>query len=454
MSDTKPPPWSEEAERALLGALLLGTEPSLEALRKIAWLDAQYFYSEKHQVIYRAIRAVDAKRELVQLTTVSEALQAASKLGAAGGPAYVAGLIDELPQPAGAESNARIIQEHYGRRKLQELGGELQRCVMAGDLSPADMLNAVRDRVDTIEAGLHLDTEAATLAEYEQAFFARLDQDRKRPAIASPWNSLNEQLGKGFTQGLYMLAATPGAGKTTLCLHLAHYLAMQQVPVIFAALEMPRDHLIKRLLAHHTDTTWSELLIPGDLAPEKIQALHDAYTQLKGDAGDFLELHECAPAERPHVGGWLEHKVRRIRDRHKRPPFVIVDYLQLLAPPEEWKGDRRNAVGHNAYLLKALSTSLDCTVFAISSISRAHYEKEADATSATPDHTKLLGVFKESGDVDYSMDVGLVLQQEPQSQRFTITVCKNRFGPSGGVVKLEGNLATGVFTEPSFSEYH
>ncbi|MEK7766428.1 MAG: DnaB-like helicase N-terminal domain-containing protein, partial [bacterium] len=120
------PPQNLEAERAALGSMLLGNEASREALAKVAGsLQIFDFYRTGHQRVYAAVRGLFERGEKVDLITVTEWLRKAGELEPAGGYAYVAGLVDEIPLAANIEEYAKIIKDKALMRRLMEVGSDL-----------------------------------------------------------------------------------------------------------------------------------------------------------------------------------------------------------------------------------------------------------------------------------------------------------------------------------------
>jgi hypothetical protein len=111
-------PWSNDAEQAVLGAMLLDQDASPRAAEIV---NASMFYREAHRILFKAMLAV-AERGAVDPVTLSVEMKQRGDLDRAGGMEYIAALIDVVPTAANVEYHAAIVRERFGRRRLIELG--------------------------------------------------------------------------------------------------------------------------------------------------------------------------------------------------------------------------------------------------------------------------------------------------------------------------------------------
>src|SRR5512147_1576682 len=102
------PPYSEEAESAVLGAMLMDQDAILRATEHV---DDTMFYREANRRIFRAMVAVSERGEVVDPLTLADELGRRGELEASGGKEYVAFLMDAVPTSANVEYHARIVRE-------------------------------------------------------------------------------------------------------------------------------------------------------------------------------------------------------------------------------------------------------------------------------------------------------------------------------------------------------
>lgn len=313
-----------------------------------------------------------------------------------------------------------------------------------------------------------------TLANTTDAFLEELEARRsgKRRGVSTGLVGLDAMLDGGLRQGLYLLAAPPGAGKTTLALQIAAHVArgnpdagVPPRPVLFVALEMPRWDLETRLIAARLGWAWPKVRGAEHLDDQEAAAVLKVRDALATEL-PLLELVEGAHGYMTADG--LEAELARLSPldpvtkapKVEIPPLVVVDYLQAIAPDTSWVGDRRNAVGHNAYRLKTLSTVYRVPVLALSSVARDWYGKaDADKPSSPLGY---LAAGKESGDAEFATDVMLYLDMDEPAPTLDgpaveaecrIVVAKNRGGDRGFVGPIQYHGARGTFRESGSRSY-
>lgn len=289
-------------------------------------------------------------------------------------------------------------------------------------------------------------------AQYEQennglagldAFLAE-DAEPEKPA-ATGFAGLDELLDGGLYEGLYTLFSTPGAGKTTLMLQMADYIAEHGRDVLFIALEMSKKALQARSLSR-----LSSLLADGDKS-------YTALTERQISAGKWRRWGEAdwrraaltiyrarntyrKWADRVYImeaqGGSFK-ALREAVETHIRfrgcPPVVIVDYLQILRPDNTGLTDKQ-AVDSHVLEFKQLSRDYGLPVVVVSSLGRTSYEGRLTLSSG-----------KESGGIEYTADVVLGMQllgaglsgfneeeaKEKDPRQLEIVALKNRTGALG-----------------------
>lgn len=257
--------------------------------------------------------------------------------------------------------------------------------------------------------------------EYEQttsagAYLEKFWDDvrAKTPAIQTGFSKLDEELGGGLYEGLYIVGAVSSLGKTTFCLQLADQLAFIGHDVIIFSLEMARHELIAKSLSR-----LSLQLCGGEVKNAKTAR---ALTDPARIAGfDFIErgLVEAATKEYKEYASrlWINEGLGtigtdQIRDFIKKHieikgnvPIVFIDYLQILASPDPRMTDKQ-ATDRNVFELKRISREYKCPIVAVSSFNRDNYTAALN-----------MAAFKESGAIEYSSDVLIGLQPQGMTDK-------------------------------------
>lgn len=305
-----------------------------------------------------------------------------------------------------------------------------------------------------------LTPDGRTVAAALRARVARRVSGEERPVV-TPWPNLNAAMGGGFWPGLHVLVGSTGTGKSQFAMQLA---VTGGVPVLYLALELDALGLYTRaaaLLCHGRmadesgrplAVSWSDFYTGRVQAPEHVDEelaavpLHWMEAPPHGFAYDLIA---------PHVAA-----LRALHPTHTGPVVIVVDFLQLVAGTNP-REDLRERIGRASYACRAAARDHDAVVLALSSTARNNnISLNIDApTDDNPDPKReplsnLVGLGKESGDVEYSADSVLTFCPEawpdgekppPGGKRVHVAVAKIRAGaPSWCVLAFDGTC----FTEP------
>lgn len=422
MTELKLPPQNEEAEKAILGALLLDEE----AVVKISdFLTSKHFYNPKHSIIYRNILKLFEKRKSIDVLTLTNLLKKDKKLKTVGGVTYISELVSSVPTASHVEEYAHIVKEKSIRRELISTSAYLSELAFNEDESLDKVLDSAEQKVfdvaeDTVERDLvHI---SALLEEaYERAEEVDKLKDKVR-GVKSGFQILDAILG-GFQQSdLIILAARPSVGKTALALDISRHAATREKKNVgFFSLEMSNMQLMDRLLAMQVNANLWDLRM-GRLPDDAFERLADAMGVLS-ESGLYID-------DTPglHIMD-IRAKARRMMAEH-RLDMLVVDYLQLMQG--RTTENRVQEVSEISRFLKNLAKELDIPVLALSQLSRAVEAR----TSRIPQ----LSDLRESGSIEQDADVVLFIHREeiynPETERKGIAdliVSKHRNGPTGQV---------------------
>lgn len=372
------PAHSEDAERAVLGAMLVsgdafddlvgggeGRPPLLE----------EHFYSPVHREFYRAVVAIKNAGGTPDRVTVVDQLRRAGRLDAVGGKGFVLGLLEDLPGPANARRHAGIVRRDAKARRFREIALRMTDAAARGDRSPEEMLAEAYALLDDLyppgeEGGGPRPTEDAVGAVLD-AIQSAYENGGRMMGVPTGLRDLDELLCGLKPRTLNFLAARPGDGKTALSLNVM-WNAASPAPdpdadaVLMFSLEMSEQELIKRLVSMLTKIP-SERLDKGEITDEEWPRLLKAVSEISRrqiwvDDSDALTVAEMRARAR--------RTAERLRRQGKRLVLVVVDYAQLV------KGERRyenlnQQLTDVCHDLKAMAGQLGLPVLALSQLSRA-----------------------------------------------------------------------------------
>ncbi|MBP6042072.1 replicative DNA helicase [Candidatus Saccharibacteria bacterium] len=421
--DPKIPPQNIEAEMSLLGSILLDSE-SLVNIADI--VEAEDFYENRHEHVYRAIMQQYEKRRPIDVLTVSNRLRDESVLEQAGGSSYLTELVNGVPTAAHAAHYAEIVAHKSTLRRLIGAAEDITRFGFDEATPMQEVLENAERRLFSVSQR-SLKQDIISLESILADSFDRLDELHKDKGqirgVPTGFTDLDNTLAGLQKSDLIILAARPSMGKTSLAMNITQNIAVQQkVPVLFFSLEMSKEQLVDRLLAAEADIdAWA--LRTGKLRDEDFERLGHAMGSLS-EAPIYID-------DTPSITA-LEMRTKARREAQKHPlGLIVVDYLQLMSSGSG-TDNRVQEISEISRGLKALGRELNVPVLALSQLSRS-------VESRTPQIPQLSDL-RESGSIEQDADVVLFIYREdyynPETERQNladILIKKHRNGPTGTV---------------------
>ncbi len=420
-------PWSEEAEQAVLGAMLLDADAALKA---VELLDDAAFYRDAHRRIFRTMATVTERGDVVDPVVLREELMRTGDLEAAGGTDYVADLLDVVPTAANVEYHCRIVRDKALRRRLIQAGTEIVQAAYEGPQEVDALLDGAEQRV--FEVSFQRGTqEVVRIKELMWRTMERIEArhrgDESVRGIPSGFADLDTKTNGFQRSDLIIVAARPSMGKTALCLNVAANAALEHnVPTAIFSLEMSRDQLVERLLASESFVDLQRLR-SGNLRD-------DDYPKMSRAAG-LLGTAPIWVDDTPALTMLeLRSKARRLKVEHD-VGLMIVDYLQLLRGPSRSES-RQEEISFISRSLKALARELETPVIALSQLSRAPEQRGGD-------RRPMLSDLRDSGAIEQDADLVMfiyrpemypsLMEKDGASQEgfAELILAKHRNGPTG-----------------------
>ena len=423
----KLPPQSIEAERSLLGGLMLDKSAIVKV---VDFLAPQDFYKDIHQDIYQAMVELFERREPVDILTVSTRLKEKENLEEIGGNTYLTELINSVPTASHVLNYGKIVQR---KRILRDLISASYEIGLMGydEKEDVDILldKAEKTIFSIAQKSLHQDF-IPVKDTLEEAFerIERLSRQKGTPrGVPTGFADLDKLLSGLQKSDLIILASRPALGKSSLALDFARHAAIHNgVPVGLFSLEMSRDQVVDRLITAQAGV---------DLWRLRTGRLSD-----QGDDNDFERIQHAlgilseAPifiddAASPNILQ-MRAMARRLQ-ADKDLGLIIVDYLQLMEPrnPEAPMVQQMTEISRS---LKALARELNIPVIAVSQLSRAVEQRSPQIPR--------LSDLRETGAIEQDADVVLFIYREDRYRQETsrknvadIIVAKHRNGPVGRV---------------------
>ena len=386
----KIPPQAVDLEEAVLGAIMLEKD-ALATVIDILIPDV--FYKDQHKAIYGAIRSLFAETQPVDILTVTNQLKNSGELELAGGAYYIAQLTNRIASSANVEFHSRIILQKYIQRELISISSEIIKEAYDDTTDVFDLLDkAERNLFAVGETNLRRNYEEmqTLVMEAVKEIEAAKNQELQFRGMPSGFTEIDRVTTGWQKSDLIILASRPGMGKTALALSMARNMAVDfRKPVAFFSLEMSSKQLVTRLISAESGLT-SEMLRKGDLQDYQWQQLNTRISKLI-DAPLYID-------DTPALTIFeLRAKCRRLKAQHDIE-MVFVDYLQLMSPGYDSRGNREQEISNISRSLKALSKELDIPILALSQLSRA---VETRAGTKRP----ILSDLRESGAIEQDADL-------------------------------------------------
>jgi replicative DNA helicase len=426
----RPLPHNLEAERSVLGAILIHNEAFNHAAEV---LEPRDFFRDAHRRIFEKMVQLSERNEAIDLVTLKEALTRSRELEEVGGPAYITALVDGLPRATNVEYYARIVKEKATLRNLIFASNKILASAYEAEDDPDEILDGAEHAIFSI-AENRVREGFISMRDLAHQSFETIEQAHARKelitGVPSGFRDLDE-LTSGFQRGdLVIVAARPSVGKTALVLNVAQHVGTREYEgrkrtVGIFSLEMSKAQLFLRMLT-------SEANIDGHRLRTGF-LLEKDWGRLSHALGTLSET-KIYIDDTPGIGVLeMRAKARRLMAEHGLD-LLIVDYVQLMQARGRFD-NRTLELGAISRSLKGLAKELNIPIIVISQLSRAPESRS--------DHRPLLSDLRESGALEQDADVVVLLfradqypDAKPEEQGIAeLNIAKQRNGPTG-LVKL------------------
>jgi len=419
------PPHNLEAERALLGSIMLRPEVMFE-ITDLAYPAS--FYSEKHRLVFETMLELFSKRNPTDLLTVSARLKEKNLLEEIGGNSYLGELVNSVPSAANASYYAQIIQKKHIARNL----------IGAADFISSlgyDEAEELENLLDQAQKKIYDVTNISSIHKFVELkeelseAWERLDRlhnsgDGLR-GVPTGFKELDEKLSGLQKSDLIILAARPSIGKTALALDIARQASVyHNVPVGIFSLEMSSQQLVDRMLASQSNVDAWKLRTGRGIREDDFATIRQSLDVLS-KAPIFID-------DQPGNNILKMRSVARRLKNEKGLGLIVVDYLQLMATSRSYDS-MVNQVTEISRSLKNLARELEVPVLALSQLSRAIEQRGGRPK---------LSDLRDSGSIEQDADVVMFIHREDkmknreESEKTNIAeilIEKHRNGATGKV---------------------
>jgi replicative DNA helicase len=440
------PPQNLDAERALLGTLLLNPAAMYDVADTIR---VDSFYAGAHRVIFDSMLTLYQKGTPVDVNTVSALLKDRRQVEDIGGMATLAELSNLSVSPGVAKHYAHIVHAKHTLRALVDAGMQITELGFQEEREVESVLDEAERAIFNISETSSL-RKFTTLKDELTEAWERLERLQKDDAamrgVPSGFPALDNMLSGFQKSDLIILAARPSMGKTALALDIARQTAVRhKTPVGIFSLEMSSQQLVDRMLASEASVNSWQLRTGKIRKDEDFERLQRGIETLS-EAPIYID-------DQPGATILTMRSVARRLKAERDLGLIIVDYLQLITPSDTRSNDNLvQQVTEISRSLKGMARELDVPVLALSQLSRAVEQRGGRPR---------LSDLRDSGSIEQDADVVMFIHREDmQGNRAEnekngiaeLLIEKHRNGPVGKVT-LRFNEEKAMFMSVDKSDF-
>lgn len=422
MSILKVPPHNIEAEKAVLGSILIDNSVLLKVLENIS---SEAFYDPINKKIFSSIENIFNSQKPVDVLTLSSELKKDGNFKLVGGNSYISDLVSFVPTSANVIHYVSLVKEAFVRRKLISLGAKI-------DEESRDQKTKIEDLID----GIQKDVFSLTLETQDKDFFdsktllemqmERADEYARNPeslrGLSTGFRSLDNMLQGLHKSDLIIVAARPSVGKSAFVFDISRHVATsQKKTVAIFSLEMPGIQVMERMLAQQTGINLWNIRM-GKLRDKEYEIYNQGGAEL---AGSKIFVDETSGINIMQI----RSKSRKLM-MEEGLDLIVVDYLQLM----QGRGSIENRALEIAEIsrsLKILARELNIPIIALSQLNRAVENRQ--------DKIPQLSDLRESGSIEQDADLVIFLGRDVNSS--DISEGSSVMNNSDAITKIEVIIA-------------
>ncbi|MDE0988256.1 MAG: replicative DNA helicase [Pseudomonadales bacterium] len=423
LSPLKVPPHSIEAERSVLGGLMLDDN---------AWdnisgsLASEDFYRSDHRIIYRVMADLVERNNPLDIITISEALEGIGELENVGGLAYISDLASSTPTASNIHAYAQIVRERSTVRSLISVAHEIADSGFNPDgRNSATLIDEAESKVFKISDDRPSNGGPESVRPLLTRAVERIDvlfqTKGALTGISSGFRDIDEMTSGLQPADLIIVAGRPSMGKTSFMMNIAESAAISgESPVLVFSMEMPSDSLVLRMLSSLGRIDQTKIRT-GQLGDDDWPRLTSAVTLLNDKPLFIDDTAALSPNE-------IRSRARRVAREHGKLGMILLDYIQLM----QVSGTSENRAGEISEIsrsLKSIAKEFDCPVIAGSQLNRSLEQR--------PDKRPIMSDLRESGAIEQDADVIMaiyrdeVYHEDAEKGIAEIIILKQRNGPIG-----------------------
>jgi replicative DNA helicase len=424
----QPLPTNVDAERAILGAIILDNSSYSQAAESLA---ADDFSLDSHRRIFLRMSELSDTGRPIDFVTLTEELNRHKELQSVGGDVYVSSLTDGLPRVKNIGQYVRIVKDKALLRQLIHVSESTIIQAYQQEAPAEEIIEAAESALFRI-SDQRLGQGFRSISEIVRKSFGSIDKLFERgqaiTGLRTHYDAFDSMTSGLQRADLVIIAARPSMGKTAFAINIAENVATRDNKVVgIFSLEMSAEALVLRMLASQSRVD-SQKIRTGFLTREHIQKIVAGFATLV-EAPIFID--DTPAISVPE----MRAKCRRLHQAKGALDLILVDYLQLATAAKIGFGsrpeNRTQEVSAISRGLKTLAKESNCPVIALSQLSRAAESREGGEPK--------LSDLRESGAIEQDADIVAFIHRPEMYDRNNpdleglakLIVAKQRNGPTG-----------------------
>jgi replicative DNA helicase len=423
----KSPPYSLEAEQAVLGGLMLDNQ-TWDQVTQV--LQSEDFYQPAHQFIFETLTTLSQKMQPFDVVTIVEQLKTAQQLDKVGGEVFIFELANNTPSVANVKAYADIVREKSVLRQLIQVAQQVaDNAFEPGERSVNELLDGAERDIFAIAEQTGKTGQFKDIKRLLSVAVDKIDKlyhsNESITGLPTGFDKFDDLTSGLQPADLVIVAGRPSMGKTAFAINIAEYAAIKtQQPILIYSMEMPGDALAMRLISS-LGRIDQQNLRTGKLSDQDWPRVTSSIHTL----ADVKLYIDDTPALSPSE---VRARARRMAREHGQIGLIVIDYLQLMRVPGIRIENRTAEISEISRSLKALAKELNTPVIALSQLNRSLEQRS--------DRRPVMSDLRESGAIEQDADlIAFIYRDEvynedsPDKGIAEIIIAKQRNGPIGKV---------------------
>ena len=377
-------PYNSEAEQSVIGGLILDSNRFHDVIEHIT---AEDFYFSSHKIIFEHITAIYDGGGEPEIITICDSLSSSGELSKVGGMAYLAEITNATPSVSNIVSYAKVVKDRARQRSLITAANKITEIAYSPDMTTDEKISESQATLLNMES--HDGEEAAqvnsSIKKVIDEIDFRFNNKGAAVGIQTGLKAIDAKIGGIRNQNLFILAARPAMGKTTLAMNIAYNVVNQGKPVLVFSAEMSKEEIIERMVAAVGNLSFSKIR-SGDLDSDDWPKLSAGVSSIK-DKPLYIDDR----------GGLTIAKIASTARKQKKIngiELIVIDYLQLLSGKGQSREQEVSAISRG---LKSLAKELNIPIIALSQLSRKCEERK--------DKRPMSSDLRDSGAIEQDADI-------------------------------------------------